>query len=71
MEPDFQFPASIFSSDGRIASMFEPISSLVPSSTVSGRSVLFRKVMQGMPKTVASSVIPPESVMMPLARSTK
>ena len=39
-----------------------PTNSLVPTFTVSGRSVLSRNVIHGTPNTVASSVIPPESV---------
>jgi hypothetical protein len=35
---------------------------LVPSVIVTGRSVLSRNVMQGMPKIVVSSCTPPESV---------
>lgn len=37
--------------------------SLVPSVTVMGRSVLSRSVIHGMPRAVASSWTPPESVM--------
>ena len=35
---------------------------LVPSVTVTGRSVFSRKVMQGTPKAVVSSWMPPESL---------
>jgi hypothetical protein len=48
-----------------------PINSLVPIVTVSGRSVLSRKVRQGTPITVVSSVMPPESVITPLACFTR
>ena len=48
-----------------------PMSSLVPMVQVSGRSVESRRVMHGMPITVVSSVMPPESVMTPLACFTR
>ena len=48
-----------------------PISSFVPMVMVSGRSVLSRKVKQGTPMTVVSSVIPPESVTTAKERSTR
>src|SRR5690625_2834492 len=60
--PFFQSPANSRSKNGGIASGSVPTSSLVPMVIVSGLSVLSRSVMQGIPITVVSSVIPPESV---------
>src|SRR5664280_1899048 len=39
-----------------------PTTWLVPSVTVTGRSVFSRKVRHGTPRTVVSSWMPPESV---------
>ena len=60
--PFFHSPAYNLSSAGLTAAGLVPISSLVPTVQVSGRSVLSRSVIQGTPITVVSSVIPPESV---------
>ena len=45
-----------------IRSGSRPTMRLTPVSTVTGRSVLSRRVRQGTPSTVASSWRPPESV---------
>ena len=64
-------PENNVSNAGLIARGFEPISSFVPIFTVSGRSVLSRKVIHGIPITVVSSVMPPESVITAFAFSTR
>ena len=69
--PFFHLPSNnLFSTKG-ILSRFVPISSFVPRVTVSGRSVLFLRVIHGIPMTVVSSVIPPESVITAFACCTK
>lgn len=46
----------------RMSSRLFPTTKFVPISQVTGRSVLLRNVMQGTPRTVASSCKPPLSV---------
>ena len=56
---------SLPTKDGSSATMqsgSSPTRTLVPCSTVTGRSVLLRSVRQGTPRTVVSSWMPPESV---------
>ena len=55
-------PSTPVASRPRFARGSRPTSRFVPCSMVIGRSVLFRKVRQGTPRTVVSSWIPPESV---------
>jgi len=62
MPPFFHWPANRRSSAEASAAGSVPNISLVPTVTVSGRSVVSRSVMQGTPITVVSSVMPPESV---------
>lgn len=69
--PTFHLPENNFSMAGYIALGLVPINSLVPWIIVSGRSVLSRKVIHGIPTTDVPSVIPTESVTTTLARSTK
>jgi len=69
--PDFQRPSNRRPSAGASLAGSVPISSLVPSVTVSGRSVVLRIVMHGTPITVVSSVTPPESVMTAFACLTR
>ena len=69
--PFFHWPERSFFMAGAMASGLVPSNSFVPVVTVSGRSVLFLKVMQGTPMTVVSSVMPPESVMTALLLSTR
>ena len=47
--------------------LYKRLNSLVPIEIVSGRSVLLLSVIHGIPITVVSSVIPPESVITALA----
>ena len=60
--PFFHFPENSFDKACSIFLGFEESNSLVPICTVSGRSVLSRKVKHGIFNTVVSSEIPPESV---------
>ena len=69
--PFFQLPDKSFSMAGEIDSGLMPSKTFVPIETVSGRSVFALSVIQGIPKTVVSSVIPPESVITALANCTK
>src|SRR5690606_30453290 len=69
--PFFQAPFIIRVRAGAMAAGSVPISSLVPTVQVSGRSVLSRRVRHGTPMTVVSSVMPPESVMTPRACLTR
>jgi len=71
IEPFFQFPSNNTFNAGAIALGSVPINSFVPIETVSGLSVLFLSVIQGIPRTVVSYVIPPESVITAFALSTR
>ena len=62
MDPFFRLPSIVFPRPVRPPLGSVPINSFVPTLTVSGLSVESRKVIHGAPKTVVSSVIPPESV---------
>src|ERR1035437_9271720 len=62
MEDFFHSLFLIFFKYGIRFSGFVPANSFDPIVTVSGRSVEFLRVIQGIFNTVASSVIPPESV---------
>ena len=57
--------ASSSAGTSAIRSGASPSRTFVPSSTVTGRSVLSRSVKHGIPRNVVSSWIPPESVRTP------
>src|ERR1700687_615796 len=68
MRPVFHCPLTAVFSSARSRVISRPTITLVPIVTVIGRSVFSRSVMQGMPRYVVSSWIPPESVMTAEAR---